>query len=154
MANLKNRINRLTKLRGPVEQKGINSLDLFVVGALAGLYSKKLIIQNDVPNVNKKLQHKDVSNQRPILESQKENSDNLYAEKIKSISSVDRLSTSVSDYILKLEKEDYSDYSRGFYTSQIDNLAKVFAAPSTTVSLTAHAKNSIASMKLDATSKI
>ena len=43
MANLKNRINRLSKLRGPVEQKGINSLDLFVVGALAGLYSKKLI---------------------------------------------------------------------------------------------------------------
>ena len=85
MANLKNRIKRLSKLRGPVEQKGINSLDLFVVGALAGLYSKKLIIQNDVPNVNKKLQHKDVSNQRPILESQKENSDNLYAEKIKSI---------------------------------------------------------------------
>ena len=46
MANLKNRINRLTKLRGPVEQKGINSLDLFLVGALAGLYSKRLIIEN------------------------------------------------------------------------------------------------------------
>ena len=35
MANLKNRIKRLTKLRGSVEQKGINSLDLFLVGALS-----------------------------------------------------------------------------------------------------------------------
>ena len=43
----------LTKLRGPVEQKGINSLDLFLVGALAGLYSKKLIIQNDVQSVSR-----------------------------------------------------------------------------------------------------
>ena len=48
MANLKKRIQKLTKLRGSVEQKGINSLDLFFVGALAGLYSKKLIIQNDI----------------------------------------------------------------------------------------------------------
>ena len=52
MANLKKRIQRLTKLRGSVEQK-INSLDLFLVGALAGLYSKKLIIQNDVQSVSK-----------------------------------------------------------------------------------------------------
>ena len=74
-------------------------------------------------------------------------------EKLKSISSVDRLSTSVSDYILKLEKEDYSDYSRGFYTSQLDNLAKVFATPTRTASLTDHAKNSLASKKLDATAR-
>ena len=55
MANLRKRIQRLTKLRGSVEQKGINSLDLFLVGALAGLYSKKLIIQNDVQSTLKVL---------------------------------------------------------------------------------------------------
>ena len=92
------------------------------------------------------------SNQRIIPDNQNEIAGNL-SEKLKSISSVDRLSTSVSDYVLKLEKEDYSDYSRGFYTSQLDNLAKVFAAPTRTVSLTDHAKNSIASMKLDATAR-
>ena len=48
--NLKNRIKRLTKLRGPVEKKGINSLDLFLVGALSGLYSKGLFIQNEDEN--------------------------------------------------------------------------------------------------------
>ena len=64
MANLKKRIQRLTKLRGSVEQKGINSLDLFLVGALAGLYSKKLIIQNDVQSELKSSNFRVVQNSR------------------------------------------------------------------------------------------
>ena len=74
---------------------------------------------------------------------------NAYSAKIKSISTTDRLSNSVSDYVLKLEKQDYSDYARGFYTSQLDNLAKAFAVPSNTASLTEFAKQNIASMKLE-----
>ena len=48
---------------------------------------------------------------------------------------------------LELEKQDYSDYAKGFYTSQLDNLAKAFAVPSNTASLTEFAEQSIASMK-------
>ena len=70
-----------------------------------------------------------------------------YAEKLKSISTTDRLSNSVSDYILKVEKQGYSDYAKGFYTSQIDNIAKVFATSSETASLTDIAKREIASLK-------
>ena len=70
-----------------------------------------------------------------------------YAEKLKSISTTDRLSNSVSDYILKVEKQGYSDYAKGFYTSQIDNIAKVFATSPETASLTDIAKREIASLK-------
>ena len=47
MANLKSRIKKLSNLRGSIKQRGINSLDFFLVGALTGLYSKKLFISND-----------------------------------------------------------------------------------------------------------
>ena len=49
--------------------------------------------------------------------------------------------------MLKLEKEEYSDYAKGFYTSQLDNIAKVFASPSDTVTLSDFARRSIASME-------
>ena len=150
MANLKNRINRLSKLRGPVEQKGINSLDLFLVGALAGLYSKRLIIENVDQGVSRS------SDARALHSTQKqtlldgefsEPQSGEYSEKLKSISTTDRLSKSVSDYVLKLEKQEYSDYANGFYTSQVDNIAKVFATPSETASLTDIARRDIASLK-------
>ena len=47
MANLKSRIKKLSSIRGSIKQRGINSLDLFLAGALTGLYSKKLFISND-----------------------------------------------------------------------------------------------------------
>ena len=85
MANLKRRIQRLTKLRGSVEQKGINSLDLFLVGALSGLYSKKLIIQNDVQSYSKSSNPKSLdSNQIRDLASE-EQSDTGDSETLKSI---------------------------------------------------------------------
>ena len=149
MANLKKRIQKLTRLRGSVEQKGINSLDLFVVGALAGLYSKKLIIQHDTQNVSSVSDSNSAQVPKTQLSQDEQANGNAYSEKIKSISTTDRLSNSVSDYVLKLEKQDYSDYARGFYTSQLDNLAKAFAVPSNTASLTEFAKQNIASMKLE-----
>ena len=145
MANLKNRIKRLTKLRGPVEKKGINSLDLFLVGALSGLYSKRLFIQNEDENLTGNVKHSSstyVQQQHPI-----HHDDNSYAKQLKAVSSEERLSKSVSDYVLKLEKEEYSDYAKGFYTSQLDNIAKVFASPSDTVTLSDFARRSLASME-------
>ena len=150
MANLKNRINRLTKLRGPVEQKGINSLDLFLVGALAGLYSKRLIIENVDQGASKNFDAKTLhSTQNQTLTDVDLSlpQSGEYSEKLKSISTTDRLSNSVSDYILKVEKQGYSDYAKGFYTSQVDNIAKVFATSSETASLTDIAKREIASLK-------
>ena len=150
MANLKNRINRLTKLRGPVEQKGINSLDLFLVGALAGLYSKRLIIENVDQGTSRNFDPKTLhptQNQTLTDVDLSAPQSGEYAEKLKSISTTDRLSNSVSDYILKVEKQGYSDYAKGFYTSQIDNIAKVFATSPETVSLTDIAKREIASLK-------
>ena len=44
-------------------------------------------------------------------------------------------------------KEEYSDYAKGFYTSQLDNIAKVFASPSDTVTLSDFARGSLASME-------
>ena len=150
MANLKNRINRLTKLRGPVEQKGINSLDLFLVGALAGLYSKRLIIENVDQGTSRNFDPKPphpTQNQTLTDVDLSAPQSGEYAEKLKSISTTDRLSNSVSDYILKVEKQGYSDYAKGFYTSQVDNIAKVFATSSETASLTDIAKREIASLK-------
>jgi len=147
MANLKKRIQKLTKLRGSVEQKGINSLDLFFVGALAGLYSKKLIIQNDTQKVSRVSDSGSAQVTKTQLSQDEQANGSEYSEKIKSISTTDRLSNSVSDYVLKLEKEDYSDYARGFYTSQLGNLAKAFAVPSNTARLTEFAEQSIAFMK-------
>ena len=72
-----------------------------------------------------------------------------YSETLKSIFNSDRLSNSVSDYVSRLEKQDYSDYANGFYTSQLDNLAKAFVVPSNTATLTEFAEQSIASMKQD-----
>ena len=37
-----------------------------------------------------------------------------YSEKLKSISTTDRLSKSVSDYVLKLEKQEYSIMQKDF----------------------------------------
>ena len=150
MANLKNRINRLSKIRGPVEQKGINSLDLFLVGALAGLYSKRLIIehvdQGVTRNTDGKVLHS--TQNQTLAESEfSEPQNGEYSGQLKSISTTDRLSKSVSDYVLKLEKQEYSDYAKGFYTSQLDNIAKVFIAPSETASLTDIAKRGIASLQ-------
>ena len=147
MANLRKRIQKLTKLRGPVEQKGINSLDLFLVGALTGLYSKKLLIQNDTQKVSKVSDSGSAQVTKTQLSQDEQANGKEYSAKIKSISTTDRLSNSVSDYVLKLEKQDYSDYARGFYTSQLDNLAKAFTVPSNTAGLTEFAEQSIASMK-------
>ena len=150
MANLKNRINRLSKLRGPVEQKGINSLDLFLVGALAGLYSKRLIIENVDQGLSRNSDAGTLhsTQKQTLLDGElSEPQSGEYSEKLKSISTTDRLSKSVSDYVLKLEKQEYSDYAKGFYTSQVDNIAKVFAAPSETASLTDIARRDIASLK-------
>ena len=85
MANLKNRINRLTKLRGPVEQKGINSLDLFLVGALAGLYSKKLVIQNDTKSILKSSNPKSSDSNQISDSAREEKSDSEHSETLKSI---------------------------------------------------------------------
>ena len=149
MANLKKRIQRLTKLRGSVEQKGINSLDLFLVGALAGLYSKKLIIQNDVQSVSKSSNPKSLDSNQTRESAREEQSDAEYSETPNSIFNSDRLSNSVSDYVSRLEKQDYSDYSNGFYMSQLDNLAKAFVVPSNKATLTEFAEQSIASIKKD-----
>ena len=89
MANLKNRINRLTKLRGPVEQKGINSLDLFLVGALAGLYSKRLIIENIDQGTSRNSDARALQSEqaRNVLDGNlSEPQSGEYAEKLKSIS--------------------------------------------------------------------
>ena len=147
MANLRKRIQKLTKLRGPVEQKGINSLDLFLVGALTGLYSKKLLIQNDTQKVSRVSDSGSAQVTKTQLSQDEQANGNEYSEKIKSISTTDRLSNSVSDYVLKLEKQDYSDYAKGFYTSQLGNLAKAFAVPSNTAHLTEFAEQSLASMR-------
>ena len=149
MANLKNRINRLTKLRGPVEQKGINSLDLFLVGALAGLYSKKLIIQNDIQSVSKSFNPESLDSNQIRDSAREEQSDIEHSESLKSIFKSDRLSNSVSDYVSRLEKQDYSDYSNGFYMGQLDNIAKAFAVPLNAATLTEFAEQSIASIKKD-----
>ena len=90
MANLKKRIQRLTKLRGSVEQKGINSLDLFLVGALAGLYSKKLIIQNDVQSELKRSNSKSLESNQTTSSVKEEQSDAEYSETPKSIFNSDR----------------------------------------------------------------
>ena len=149
MANLRKRIQRLTKLRGSVEQKGINSLDLFLVGALAGLYSKKLIIQNDVQSTLKSFDSNSVDLNQVRGSTKEEQSDIEYSETLNAIFKSDRLSNSVSDYVLKLEQEDYSDFSRGFYSGQLDNIAKVFTNPTNTTTLTDFANKSIASMRLE-----
>ena len=126
MANLKKRIQKLTKLRGPAEQKGINSLDLFLVGALTGLYSKKLIIQNDFQKVSGGSDSELTQGRTAQVSKDDAATGNAYSEKLKSVSTTDRLSNSVSDYVLKLEKEDYSDYARGFYTGQWILLQRFF----------------------------
>ena len=149
MANLKNRINSI-KVKRSIEQKGINSLDLFLVGALAGLYSKRLIIENIDQGVSRNSDSRSLhsTQNQTLLEGElSEPEIGEYSEKLKSISTTDRLSKSVSDYVLKLEKQEYSDYAKGFYTSQVNNIAKVFAAPSETASLTDIAKRDIASLK-------
>ena len=92
MANLKKRIQRLTKLRGSVEQKGINSLDLFLVGALAGLYSKKLIIQKDGQSVSKSSNPESLDSNQIRESVREEQSDAEHSETLKSIFNSDRLS--------------------------------------------------------------
>ena len=85
MANLRKRIQKLTKLRGPVEQKGINSLDLFLVGALTGLYSKKLLIQNDTQKVSRVSDSGSAQITKTQLSQDEQANGNEYSEKIKSI---------------------------------------------------------------------
>ena len=117
------------------------------MGALAGLYSKKLIIQNDVQSVSKSSNPKSLDSNQIRESAREEQSGAEHLETLKSIFNSDRLSNSVSDYVSRLEKQDYSDYARGFYTSQLDNLAKAFAVPSKTARLTEFAEQNIASMK-------
>ena len=151
MANLKNRIKKLTNLRGTVKQKGINSLDLFLAGALAGLYSKKLFISNDIHTEGRKSPNPEITVKKNP--QQFESSVGEYSNTIKPLATSERLSSSVSDYVLKLEKQDYIDYSRGFYTSQVDNIAKVFSGPTTTISLTNFAKQPIPASQVGLTAR-
>ena len=147
MANLRKRILKLQKLRGSVAQKGINALDIFLVGALTGLYSKKLLIEQEVSG---KTLGPDSSN-NTVGKSQQANVSEVvgsdHSEKLKSLSTADRLSKSVSDYVLKLEKQDYNDYAKGFYTGQLDNIAKIFATPVNDASLAEVAKRGIESIE-------
>ena len=90
-----------------------------------------MFIQNEDENLTGNVKHSSstyVQQQHPIHHDNRP-----YAKQLKAVSSEERLSKSVSDYVLKLEKEEYSDYAKGFYTSQLDNIAKVFASPSDTV---------------------
>ena len=47
MTGLKSRIQRLNRLKNSGNGSRLNPIDLFLVGALAGLYSKKLLVDED-----------------------------------------------------------------------------------------------------------
>ena len=99
MANLKSRIKKLSSIRGSIKQRGINSLDLFLVGALTGLYSKKLFISNDDQSGARSSSGSGI-----VVKKNDEKTDPIegeYSNTIKPFATAERLSSSVSDYVLK-----------------------------------------------------
>ena len=130
-----------------MSKKGLTRWTFFLWALLLDCTQKNLIIQNDVQSVSKSSNPKSLDSNQIRESAREEQSGAEHLETLKSIFNSDRLSNSVSDYVSRLEKQDYSDYANGFYMSQLDNLAKAFVVPSKTARLTEFAEQNIASMK-------
>ena len=121
MTGLKSRIQRLNRLKNSGNGSRLNPIDLFLVGALAGLYSKKLLVDED-KSANNSSGISQVQAQKVEVKDEIANG----LGKTQSHATSERLSASVSDYFEKLESTDASTFSKGFYTAQVDYIAKAF----------------------------
>ena len=122
MSKLRSRMERISRLKKSGNNSRLNNSDLFFAGALIGLYSKQLFVdQEQSPNIQNSR-----TNQKHSQLLDKKNETDTSLERTQSFATSDRLSASVSDYVSSFDSEAVTPFSKGFYTAQVDYIAKVF----------------------------
>ena len=128
MSKLRSRMERISRLKKSGNNSRLNNFDLFLTGALVGLYSKQLLVSpEDLPDVKSS-----VIDQKHSQPLDSKNQTDTSLERTQSFAVSDRLSSSVSDYVSSFESDALTSFSKGFYTAQVDYIAKAFEGSSNT----------------------